>query len=59
MSGELGNAWDNVQENESHCCIAWKGKIRVLGRASWGRCPPKVKDPIHLQLDMITGGERQ
>ena len=28
----------------------------MLGIASWGRFPPRVKDPV-LRLDMITSGE--
>ena len=29
----------------------------MLGGASWGRYPLRVKDPNLLRLDMITGGE--
>ena len=29
-----------------------------LGEASWGRFPPRVKDPNQLRLDMITVGAK-
>ena len=59
MCGELENG--TTSKIETHDCITLKKKY-----VCWAEQdgvdppppPPKVKDPIHSQLDMITNGER-